>query len=379
MGKGQIVKDTSTYRSKAGHLLLTLILIAEYSSLYACTSFLLRDEGKVVIGKNYDWEVEPGILVTNMRNMAKTAFVDPDEKPVKWVSKYGSITFNQYGREFPNGGMNEAGLVVETLLLTQAKYPVPDNRPALESLSWVQYQLDSHATVQEVIESDRQIRISSNAKSPVHFMVFDKTGSVAVIEFVSGKFVCHSNDNLPIEVLTNHTYTEAIKYLCTQQDLDGDNNEFEDYFRSLTRFKIAAYMVVDYNAKPSKPIIKYAFDTLAAAINKSTKWTIVYDVSNLEIHFITRRKNKTKIVNLKQFDFNCPETVKMLKLNTDYSGKVDKYFIPYDSDYNRQLLLDNYQKLKDSEIGKTLGIDKLPDAYIEKMARYPETTKCIDK
>ncbi len=128
------MKDTSTYRSKSVYLLLTLILIAEYSSLHACTSFLLKDEDKVMVGKNYDWEVEPGILVTNMRNMAKTAFVEPDEKPAKWVSKYGSITFNQYGREFPTGGINEAGLVVETLLLLQAQYPKADDRPALESL-----------------------------------------------------------------------------------------------------------------------------------------------------------------------------------------------------------------------------------------------------
>jgi choloylglycine hydrolase len=26
-----------------------------------------------------------------------------------WTSRYGSITFNQYGREFPSGGINEKG------------------------------------------------------------------------------------------------------------------------------------------------------------------------------------------------------------------------------------------------------------------------------
>jgi choloylglycine hydrolase len=34
-----------------------------------------------------------------------------DGKTISWISKYGSITFNQYGREFPTGGMNEKGLV----------------------------------------------------------------------------------------------------------------------------------------------------------------------------------------------------------------------------------------------------------------------------
>lgn len=29
-----------------------------------------------------------------------------------WTSRYASVTFNQWGREFPMDGMNEAGLVV---------------------------------------------------------------------------------------------------------------------------------------------------------------------------------------------------------------------------------------------------------------------------
>ena len=82
----------------------------------------------------------------------------------------------------------------------------------------------------------------------------------------------------------------------------------------MTRFKITAYKVVDYNAKPSKPIIEYAFDTLTAAINNTTQWQIVYDVSNLDIYFNTRTKKDTKIINLKQFDFTCPGTVKMLNM-----------------------------------------------------------------
>ena len=67
----------------------------------------------------------------------------PDGNTISWVSQYGSITFNQYGKEFPTGGMNEKGLVVELMWLDGTIYPQPDERPAIGVLQWIQYQLDN--------------------------------------------------------------------------------------------------------------------------------------------------------------------------------------------------------------------------------------------
>ena len=57
------------------------------------------------------------------------------------------------------GGMNEAGLVVETMMLEETEYPSPDSRPGIEILQWIQYQLDNFSTIEEVIASHSQIRI----------------------------------------------------------------------------------------------------------------------------------------------------------------------------------------------------------------------------
>jgi len=72
----------------------------------------------------------------------KTALLYPETvgQPAKWVSAYGSVTFNQFGRELPLGRMNEAGLVIEIMWLTQTEYPHSDRRPALRELQWAQYQ-----------------------------------------------------------------------------------------------------------------------------------------------------------------------------------------------------------------------------------------------
>jgi penicillin V acylase-like amidase (Ntn superfamily) len=58
------------------------------------------------------------------RLQIETATVGESPNPAKWVSRYGSVTFNQYGCENPTGGMNEAGLVVEQMWLDESAYQI---------------------------------------------------------------------------------------------------------------------------------------------------------------------------------------------------------------------------------------------------------------
>jgi penicillin V acylase-like amidase (Ntn superfamily) len=116
-----------------------------------CSTFVLRSGKSFVLGHNLDFYTGMGFVVVNKRNVNKIALLYPGEMPVKWVSKYGSITFNQLGKEFPFGGMNEKGLVVEQMWLEESKYPLADKRPALMELQWIQYQLDNCSTVDEIM------------------------------------------------------------------------------------------------------------------------------------------------------------------------------------------------------------------------------------
>ncbi len=181
----------------------TVLAVAEVS--LACTTFCLQDDNDLAFGRNYDWHLDHGLVIVNKRNVAKRALLlDPGDKPAKWVSKYGSVTFNQYGRELPCGGMNEAGLVLETMWLTGAKYPDRDGRPAV--MAWVQYQLDTCSTIEEVIASDKQVRVTSITPMPLHFFGCDRQGNTATFEFLGGELVCHTGESLPVKVLTNDTY-----------------------------------------------------------------------------------------------------------------------------------------------------------------------------
>ncbi|MEO6567574.1 MAG: hypothetical protein ABIO94_02325, partial [Opitutaceae bacterium] len=86
----------------------------------ACTGFQFRVGENCYLAKNHDFMIGDGLLCVNRRGLGKRSV--QVAQPAEWVARYGSVTYNQYGREMPNGGMNEAGLVVEMLWLHEAKY-----------------------------------------------------------------------------------------------------------------------------------------------------------------------------------------------------------------------------------------------------------------
>ncbi len=112
------------------------------SQAFACTTFSLWTGNQPVIGKNYDWSVGGGFVFTNKAGVAKKALLLSADEPVQWMSRYPSVTFNQYGREFPLGGMNSQGLVVEIMWLERSTFPETDERKAINQLQWIQNQLD---------------------------------------------------------------------------------------------------------------------------------------------------------------------------------------------------------------------------------------------
>lgn len=83
----------------------------------SCSTFCLKDSSNIIYGRSYDWDIGYGYMMTNLRNVTKTRFLAFDDTPATWTSQYGSVTFNQYGREYPIGGINETGLVVEVMTL----------------------------------------------------------------------------------------------------------------------------------------------------------------------------------------------------------------------------------------------------------------------
>jgi choloylglycine hydrolase len=351
---------------------LLLSLIHSAPALEACSTFVLKSGQNLVFGRNYDWGIGYGLVIVNKRNLVKKSPppADPSAKSVQWISKYGSITFNQYGKEFPMGGMNEAGLVVEVMWLEGTEYPAPDARPELGELQWVQYQLDTASSVEEVIASNASLRISTNSV-PIHFLVSDKTGEAITVEFLDGKIVYHTAETLPVKALTNSTYKDSLEYLKNHKGFGGEK-EIGFSGNSLDRFARAANMLSQYDRSKDKELVDYAFSILDSVDNPEwTQWSIVYDVTRMAVHFKTKDSPRLKKFSFENFDFDCASPSKIIDMHTDETGDLGGHFVEYSTKINRKLI---GQSFKGTEFLKDT-----PDATLDQFSKYPESIICQEK
>jgi choloylglycine hydrolase len=326
-----------------------------------CTSFCLDNDGHCVFGTNFDNDIHEGLLYANKRNVSKTGW-DPSatDEYAHWTSKYGSLTFNLVGYQLVWAGMNEAGLMLSTMALGESMAPVPDERPPLVTPLWLQYQLDNSSTVEEVMASASEVRLAAPLPRPAdHYLVCDRPGDCAAIEFLEGKPVYHVGETLPVEALTNSTYEDSVRAWQTGSLPDN----------SLTRFGTAADRVTGFKPTDSESAVRYAFDTLAQVSSPSwTMWSIVFDPQNLQVHFRTKWNSRIRHIDFSKLDFSCGTPVEMLDIHEDLSGDVSSDFVPYSHDVS----LDHEVNV----LGK-LGFEtsrNQMEALLQQMERYP----CVD-
>jgi penicillin V acylase-like amidase (Ntn superfamily) len=317
-----------------------IIVLGCIQTSLACITFNLGEGTNVVYGRNFDWSVDLGAVIVNPRHVRKTAFVLPPSTPVRWTSRYGSVTFNQFSREIPVGGMNEEGLVIESLV-SLAEYASRDGRHAITEFQWIQYQLDMCRSVKEVIASDKDIRIDHYALS-IHYFITDRFGQSAVIEFIGGRMVARTADTLPIRVLANSSYDEDLTMF---RRLGPKKNDLG----AMSRFSCAAQLSGHFPGRTN--VVLYAFNTLDAVAQQDyTKWQIVYDIAPRRIFFRSLRSHGIKTIDLAWFNFSQIRNWSILDINTDGNGETRSLFRPYTPDVNSRLIDDCLAAIKKSGI-----------------------------
>ncbi|MBI5020267.1 MAG: linear amide C-N hydrolase [Ignavibacteriales bacterium] len=322
--------------------IISINLILAQPAPQECTSFCLRNSGYAVFGSNYDYpkDIPEGLIFVNKRNVSKD-FLESDSfsKHLCWRSKYGSVSFNLVTGQAAFAGMNEAGLVISLMGLRESKFPKPDERPWIHTSLWLQYMLDNFSTVEEVIATDSSLRTFGNVPPYFipHYLISDKYGNCATIEFLNGKMVAHSGKNLPVTVLANSTYDQSISEWNKISVLNKIVKPAAKTNSSLRRFTRAAEMVSSYEPGDSQSVINYAFEILdqvsGQKINGSpTLWSMVFDTKSRRIFFKTINHNEIRMIDFEELDFSCQSPIKMIDINERLSGDITDKLKDYSFD-----------------------------------------------
>ncbi len=348
----------------------------------SCSTFVLKEDHCHLIAHNLDDYIKtPGLIFINKRGVAKEnitwsdlkSFWGKDESGLKWISKYGSVTYNTIGKEFIDGGMNEAGLYVGEMTLFGAKYPNDKKTPKMYHHQWMQYLLDNYSTVNEVLANLAKVNVDGHCQW--HFFTADEKGDAAVIEFLEGQTLIRTGNDLPYPILCNRTYNRELDSLYLFQDFGGRRQvDFADsvYER---RFVWAAKMLKDYSADTLHPPVDYAFRILKQLDSgDNNKWSIVYDVKAKRMYFHTVESRRLKTVDMSQFDFSCATPIMIYDINRDAEGDVTADFILYTEPLNKEYIKKFWEQVN---MGFFWGLFK--PGLVANMNRYTQNFSCTEK
>ena len=136
---------------------------------------------------------------------------------------------------------------------------------------------------------------------------------------------------------------------------------------SKNRFIKGAYMIKNLQENSEKPIADYAFEMLDFLKQRNTQWSLVFDVTRLQIHYKTVRNQNIQKITFSTFDFQCNAENLMLNIDKNCSNMIYP-FEKYTTEKNRALLFHNTKKEG--------NFKNVPDVFGKQMADYPESLDC---
>jgi len=325
------------------------------ASRESCSTFLLNKGGSFLIGHNLDErtaEAQPGSVFINKRGERKSSVSfeeiyggrETGGKTLSWTSIHGSVTFSSLGKNFIDGGYNEAGLYIQEMSLEGGALPaIAGGKTRMFMTLWMQYVLDNFTSAAEVIQSLSRISIDG---WPWHFFVCDAQDNHSCIDFVDGEAKVYSGVTMPHAVMTNYEYDQELDGLKTYQGFGGNKavnlNDLGDIEPPRnTRFIHACHLIDNSTDKPDVDEafnILYAMDRGALRPPGGRHWSYVIDARAARVYIETRTSPKRRYIDLSSFDFAHRKPSQLVDIHIDHDGDISALVENVTAESNRAAL-----------------------------------------
>ena len=156
----------------------------------ACTCFSAPlPGGRRVFGRNFDWDPNPAlVLLARPRDgYASVSLVDISYLGFSDArSPFDAPDGLKEAWRIPFDGMNEKGFAVGMMAVDHAEGPQGTGKPRVGELGILRVLLDRAASVDEAIQLMGAHEVAFDTP-PLHYLLADRTGDAAVVEFVDGR------------------------------------------------------------------------------------------------------------------------------------------------------------------------------------------------
>ncbi|MEM6532212.1 MAG: linear amide C-N hydrolase [Myxococcota bacterium] len=326
-----------------------------------CTTIAIGQGENRVLAANYDYVLGHGLIGTSPRGLRKHNGRSGDAR-LEWSNQFSSVTLCSFSLEFPAAGMNEAGLCIALMYHDRGDYGfgAPPQR-RIDSLQWIQYQLDNYSTVEEVRAGLEHLRPEG---FPLHYMLLDSRGDCLVIEYIEGEPIVLLNPEPP--VATNSSYTECLR---SAAEVDAHAIAART---SHGRFASLARTWEDLSKSHSETV---AFDALSRVAQgvvdgpwnsdsrlTTTVWSVVFSPTRRRLTFTSDQNPAKRIISMQQVELDETASPLCMEIHDGDAGEVSDLLQTYRADMNRAIVRASSQAIEMADVqveGLVSAVDEI--------------------
>jgi hypothetical protein len=251
---------------------------------WACALFAaLGDADNRLYGRNFDWRFSPALLLFTeppdgyasvsmvdleyfgFSDRATGRLVDPTQLS---LAERRSLLMTP---TMPFDGLNAAGVAVGMAAVPQADGRHDRGKPAIGEIAVIREILDHAARVDEAVAILQQYNIDWEGGPPLHYLVADRSGRAALVEFHAGQIVVLPETG-PWHAATNFTRS------AVSGDAAGECPRYDTLVRRLTAAN---------GALASKDALGLLRSV--AQSETATQWSVVYNMSKGQVDVVMGR------------------------------------------------------------------------------------------
>ena len=237
-----------------------------------CSVFAsLGDESNSVFGRNLDWRDDPTLLLFTDPPDGYASVSITDVFFLGFTTKVPSL-LNRLALliapHFPMDGMNEAGVAIGIMAVDHGSYEGDSEKTTISGLSVIRKVLDYAGSVEEALELMDDHNIDFSCGFPFHYLLADKSGNSAVVEYVDGEMRVLQSEQ-PWQAATNFIISET-----SAEDISGNCERYNHLSKILKGsggvLNMGEAMSLLKDVSKNKETVK-------------TTWSVAYGMSTGEI------------------------------------------------------------------------------------------------
>ena len=240
--------------------------------IFGCSTITVQNaEGKVLFGRNFDWNSCDALVVTSYPKNAYASvstvnvdFIRQGAGGVAGLALKAEAVKTIAALYAPLDGMNEKGLAVSVNMIQDlATINQDTEKPDITTTTAVRLLLDKAGTVEEALELLSQYDMHASMGMMIHLAIADATGNSVVVEYIDNEMTVTKT-----LVVTNFYLTEGKKYgIGTEQS----HERYEILMNSLKENKFMG------EGKVRDALDRVSKDNFGEF--ESTEWSIVFSLS----------------------------------------------------------------------------------------------------